>query len=66
MMGGKRAEMGVDDVGGGDVDDDEAGDDGFSSRSNGDDMANAVSMMATLISSRCTSRDRNGKDMLSC
>lgn len=46
--------MGVDDVGGGDVDDDEADDDGFSSRSNGDDMANAVSMMVTLISSRCT------------
>jgi hypothetical protein len=66
MIGGKRAEMGVDDVGGGDVDDDEAGEDGVSSRSIGDDMANAVSMMVTLISSRCTSRDCNGKDMLSC
>jgi hypothetical protein len=53
MMGGKRAEMGVDDVGGGDVDDDEADEDGVLSWSNGDDMAEVVSMTLTLISSRC-------------
>jgi hypothetical protein len=52
MMGGKRAEMGVDDVGGGDVDDDEADEDGVLSWSNGDDMAEVVSMTLTLISSR--------------
>lgn len=53
MIGGKRAEMGVDDVGGGDVDDDEAGEDGVSSWSIGDDMANAVLMTFPLTASRC-------------
>jgi hypothetical protein len=43
----------VDDVGGGDVDDDEADEDGVLSWSNGDDMAEVVSMTLTLISSRC-------------
>ena len=49
MMGGKSAEMGVDDVGGGDVDDDEAEEDGVSSGSIGDDIANVVVMTFKLI-----------------